>query len=86
MAVMEVAFNPWLDGVLREHLLRAAVKYEIPVGDLEELLESEADAIEWLKEASLEAYEAYLVDADAAVNHVGWVLSPLARGPSKPPS
>lgn len=82
--MLEVAFNPYLDGILREHLIRAAVKFEIPVADLEELLENESDAIEWLKEASLEAYEAYLEDADAAVNHVGWVVTPLPRGPPGP--
>lgn len=75
--VLEVAYNPYLDAVLREHLLRAAAKFEIPIHDLEDLLENEADAVAWLKEASPDAFEAYVDDADAAVNHVGWVLTPL---------
>jgi len=51
------------------------------VRDLEALLRTEGEALEFLKGCGVDLFEAYVEDASAAVDHVGWVVTP--RRPPK---
>lgn len=77
---MDIALNPFMDAILREHVIRVARRKGVPLADLEDLLQDEADAIEYLKECGVEVYLAYLEASSAAVDHVGWVVQPAGRG------
>ena len=78
--MLSIALNPYFDAVLRAHVVRAARRNGLSLEDLERLLDSEAEAIEYLKGCGIDTYEAYVEAASAAVNHVGWIITP-ARDP-----
>ncbi len=77
---MDVRFDPFLDAILREHLVAAARKNGVALAELEDLLSSPSDAIEYLKECGVETYLAYLEAATAAVDDVGWIVVPRTAG------
>lgn len=72
--VLPIALNPYFDDILRRHVVRAARDHGVPLEELERAFDSEADAISFLRRSGREYYEAYVEEADEAVDHHGWVV------------
>ena len=82
--MLPITLNPYLDAILKEHVIRQARRHGLPLEALERAFDSEAAAVEFLKACGGKAYEDYVDDASAAVDHVGWILVDKATGVELP--